>query len=313
MDTMISCKEGIASVLSELVEKDDRIMVLCSDSRGSSGFAEFATNYPNNFIECGIAEQDEIGIAAGLAASGLHPYVAAPACFLSARSLEQIKVDVAYSHMNVKIFGVSGGISYGALGTTHHSLHDIAVMRCFPNLDVYIPSDANQLKAIIRNIEKLDKPAYIRAGRAKVPTIYEDENNAFEYGKMNMLQDGEDVTIISCGETTYHALLAAQELKKENINVRLLDCSSLKPFDKDTVIKAARETKAIITVEEHSILGGLGAAVSQVAAEYCPILVSSIGLPDEYLVAGESKDLFPYYGLDSVGIMNRVKSVLLRK
>ena len=175
MSEIFSCKEAIADVLSQLVEKDDRIMVLCSDSRGSSGFTKFAEKYPTNFVECGIAEQNEVGIAAGLAVVGLHPYIAAPACFLSARSLEQIKVDVAYSHMNVKIFGVSGGISYGALGASHHSLHDIAVMRCLPDLDVFIPSDATQIKAIVNTIEKMNKPAYIRAGRAKVPIIYKNE------------------------------------------------------------------------------------------------------------------------------------------
>lgn len=306
----IACKEAIAEVLSELVEKDPRIMVLCSDSRGSSGFTAFAEEHPENFVECGIAEQDEVGIAAGLAAVGLHPYVAAPACFLSARSLEQVKVDVAYSHMNVKIFGVSGGISYGALGASHHSTHDIAVMRCFPDLEVYLPSDANQMKAIVRAVEKTEKPCYIRSGRGKVPQVYQSEEGAFTYGRMNTLSEGSDITIISCGELTIQALRASRALKEEGISCRVLDSPSLKPFDSEAVVKAARETGLILTVEEHVVLGGLGAAVSQTVTEKCPVRVCSLGLPDEYLPGGTSAELFALYGLSAAGITRKVKELL---
>lgn len=237
MEQAISCKDAVAQTLSLLANDDPRIMVLCSDSRSSAGFADFSKKYPDHFVECGIAEQDEIGMASGLALVGLHPYVCAPACFLSARSLEQIKVDVAYSHANVKIFGVSGGVSYGSLGATHHSLHDIAVMRAIPELDIFLPSDGMQASAIIKDGEKRQQSAYIRVGKAKMTPLYEDEKNAFTYGKMNLLHEGGDCTIIACGEMTHPALQAALSLEKEGISVRVLDSPCLKPFDEEAVRK----------------------------------------------------------------------------
>lgn len=310
MAQMISCKEAVAKGLAEMVGANPNIIVLCSDSRSSAGFSDFAQKFPEHFVECGIAEQDEIGMAAGLALVGYHPYVSAPACFLSSRSLEQVKIDVAYSHTNVKIFGVSGGVSYGALGASHHSLHDIAVMRCIPDLDIFLPSDAVQAVACIKDGEKRCRPAYIRVGRGRVPVLYTSEKNAFTYGKMNQIHEGTDCTLIACGEMTAPAFEAAQNLQKEGISVRVLDSPSLKPFDEDAVEKAAKETKLIFTVEEHSIYGGLGAAVAQTTARRAPVRVICMGFPDSNLSTGAGPILKHYYGLDTEGIVRTIKGAL---
>jgi transketolase len=312
-----SCREAMTDTLLELARKNKDIVAVTSDARGSCSLEKYSKALPGQFIECGIAEQDEIGIAAGLAAVGKHPYVFAPACFLSARSLEQIKVDVAYSHQNVKIFGVSGGISYGALGASHHSTHDIAVMRAFPDLAVILPCDAVQTEAMLRAVEERAGAVYIRAGRAKVPAVYDTANGVscspFVFGKANIIREGTDLTIIACGELVYAAMKAADKLKEKNIHARVLDMHTLKPLDTGAVIQAARETGAIITVEEHSINGGLGAAVSQAVCEVCPVPVHTMALPDEYIVAGGSADVFRQYGLTAGGIAEAAEKIIGRK
>jgi transketolase len=312
-----SCREAMTDTLLALAQRNKDIVAVTSDARGSCSLEKYSKALPDQFIECGIAEQDEIGIAAGLASVGKHPYVFAPACFLSARSLEQIKIDVAYSHQNVKIFGVSGGISYGALGASHHSTHDIAVMRTFPDLAVILPCDAVQTESMLRTIEERKGAVYIRAGRAKVPAVYDKENgiscSPFVFGKANTIREGNDITIIACGELVYTAMTAADTLNEKNIRARVLDMHTLKPLDTDAVIKAARETGAIITVEEHSINGGLGAAVSQTVCEACPVPVHTMALPDEYIIAGDSEDVFRHYGLDAAGIISAAEKIFSRK
>lgn len=313
MREKISCKEAFAERLLEMAREDDRIMVLCSDSKGSSNMTPFSQALPDQYVECGIAEQDEVGIAAGLASVGMHPYVCAPASFLSSRSLEQAKVDLAYSHQNVKIFGVSGGVSYGALGASHHSLHDIATFRCFPDFDVFVPSDATQTVAMLEAIEQIDRPAYIRVGRRALPSVYEEVQGAFTYGKANLLKDGEDVTVIACGELVHPALQAARRLADRGLSVRVLDIPSLKPFDAEAVRRAADETGAILTVEEHSVNGGLGAAVSQTVVEHAPVPMRIMAFPDTFLVTGESEDLFRHYHLDEEGIAEQLVRLAKRK
>ncbi len=313
MSKAISCREAFTTELQKQAEKNSKIIALTSDGRGSAMLTAFANALPNQFVEVGIAEQNEIGIAAGLASVGMRPYVCAPACFLSARSLEQIKVDVAYSNQNVKIFGVSGGISYGALGATHHSLHDIAVMRTFYGLTVIIPCDDVQTSAMLNAIEKTDNPTYIRVGREPVPRVYKENQAPFEIGKANVLKQGDKLTIIACGEPVWYALQAAEKLSHDGIEVAVIDMHTLKPLDEEIIIKAAKNTRLILTVEEHSIYGGLGAAVAQVTAKNCPILVESLGLPDEYIVTGKSGELFKHYGMDTEGIFNTVQRLLKRK
>ena len=299
-----ACREAYADVLLELAKADPSIIVISSDARGSCSLNTYVKTLPEQYVEIGIAEQNEIGVAAGLSVVGKKPYVCAPACFLTARSLEQIKVDVAYSHQNVKILGVSGGISYGALGASHHTLHDIATLRCIPDLSFIIPSDAVQTAAALRAVSQTFGAVFFRIGREKVPVIYSGELGIepFVFGKANTLREGSDLTLVACGELVYHALEAAKLLSSQGIEARVLDMATLKPFDEEAIIKAAKETGAILTVEEHSVNGGLGATVSQIVCTHHPIPVTTLGLPDEYLVTGTSLELFAEYGLDAKGI-----------
>lgn len=309
MKNSVSCREAFTDELLNIAKKDRDIIAISSDARGSTALTKFTETLPNQFVEVGIAEQNEIGIAAGIASIGKKPYVCAPACFLSARSLEQIKVDVCYSNQNVKIFGVSGGVSYGALGFSHHSLHDIAVLRTFPNIRIILPCDGNQTIAMLNKIKDDNMPTYIRVGRNKVPQIY-DSNDSFSINKANILKQGNDVAIIACGEMVYYALLAAKELEKDNIYAMVIDMHTLKPLDEEALHKAIKETKVIITVEEHSLSGGLGAAVSQYVSKTKPMFVSNLGFPDEFLKTGESKEIFSYYKLDDKSIYNEAKNIL---
>ena len=236
-------------------------------------------------------------------------FACGPACFYVARSLEQVKVDLAYSENPVTILGVSGGIAYGALGATHHSLHDIAVLRTFPGMSVFIPADAQQTKILVRHLVDYKQAAYVRVGRAAVPEVYPETMTDFEIGKAIQLHDGDDLAIIACGEPVYHALEAAKKLAEEGINARVIDMSiAIKPCDREAVIKAARETGRIITVEEHSRFGGLGGMVAEIICEEVPgTELTILGIPDENAVHGTDKEIRHYYGLDAEGIYNTVK------
>lgn len=299
---MIACRKAFTDTLLELARTDKDIVAVTTDARGSVTLGDFAKELPDQFVECGIAEQNAVGISAGLAHSGKKAYVCGPACFYVARSLEQVKVDVAYNRTNVKILGVSGGVAYGALGATHHSLHDIAVLRTFPGMNVVLPCDARQTARLVKMLVNNTEPFYIRVGRAAVPDVYENDNFSFEIGKANMLTDGKDLTIIATGETVYHAYQAALKLKEQGVSARVLDMAFIKPLDMDAIVKAARETGRLITVEEHSRFGGLGAAVVETIAEN-PVPVKIIGIPDEDVVHGTSPEIFRHYGLDSDGIV----------
>lgn len=299
----ISNRQVICDVLVENANTDKDIVVLCSDSRGSASLASFAEAYPQQFVETGIAEQNIVSIAAGLARCGKKSYVASPACFLSTRSMEQAKVDVAYSNTNVKLIGISGGVSYGALGMTHHSANDIATMGSIPNMRVYIPSDRLQTKELFENLLKDEKPAYIRVGRNAVADVYEDGKVPFEFDKATTVHEGTDITIIACGEMVKPAQEAAIALEEYEISVRVLDMYCVKPIDRAAVEKAAKETKAIITVEEHTFIGGLGAMVSQIVASTAVKKVINLALPDSPVVTGVSKEVFDYYGLNVEGIV----------
>ncbi len=299
---MIACRKAFTDTLLELARTDKDIVAVTTDARGSVTLGDFAKELPDQFVECGIAEQNAVGISAGLAHSGKKAYVCGPACFYVARSLEQVKVDVAYNRTNVKILGVSGGVAYGALGATHHSLHDIAVLRTFPGMNVVLPCDARQTARLVKMLVENPEPFYIRVGRAAVPDVYDNDDFSLEIGKANMLTDGKDLTIIATGETVYHAYQAALKLKEQGISARVLDMAFIKPLDTDAIMKAAGETGRIITVEEHSRFGGLGAAVVETIAEN-PVPVKIIGIPDEDVVHGTSPEIFKHYGLDSDGIV----------
>lgn len=307
----ITNRQAICDTLLRLAETDKNIVVLCSDSRGSASLTPFAEKYPEQFVEVGIAEQNLVSIAAGLASCGKQAFAASPACFLSTRSYEQIKVDVAYSKTNVKLIGISGGVSYGALGATHHSLQDIASLVAIPDLRVYLPSDRFQTARLIEKISKDKLPAYVRVSRTPSYDIY-DENYDFTLNRATTV-NGEkkvDIALIACGEMVYNALEGAKLLAKDGISASVTDMYCLKPFDKQTVIGMAKNARVVVTAEEHSQYGGLGALVAQTVSECCPKKVINLALPDGHLISGTNLELFAYYGLDEKGIAARAKEAI---
>lgn len=306
---MNACRKSFTDELLRLGKLDKDIIAVTSDARGSVTLGDFANELPEQFIECGIAEQDAVGISAGLAHSGKKVFVCGPACFYVARALEQVKVDLAYSQNPVTILGVSGGIAYGALGATHHSLHDIAVLRTFPGMSVFIPADGQQTKVLVGMLTDYQLAAYVRVGRAAVPDVYPADKTDFKIGKAIQIHDGNDLTIIAVGEPVYHALEAAKRLEAEGINARVIDMSlAIKPCDREAVIKAARETGNIVTVEEHSRYGGLGGMIAEIVCEEVPgTKLTILGIPDENAIHGTDKEIRHYYGLDADGIYNIIK------
>jgi transketolase len=303
-ENIIPCRKMFTDTLLELAKQDKNIVAVTTDARGSVTLTSFARELPAQFVELGIAEQNAIGVGAGLASAGKKPFVCGPACFYTARALEQVKVDVAYSANPVKILGVSGGVSYGALGFTHHSLHDIAVLRTFPGMHIVLPCDIYQTKKLVQELIDYSYPVYIRMGRNAVPNVYDHENIDFEIGKANILLDGNDITLIGTGETVYHCLKAGKELQSKGIMARVIDMHTLKPIDEKIIIDAAKETKGIITVEEHSIFGGLGGIVSEIVAQVNPVPMRILGIPDEYAIHGTPLQIFKHYGIDSKGIFH---------
>lgn len=303
-------RKAICDVLLKEAETDKDIVVLCSDSRGSASLAPFADAYPEQFVEMGIAEQDLVSVSAGLAHCGKKAFAASPACFLSTRSYEQCKIDVAYSNTNVKLIGISGGISYGALGMSYHSAQDIAAMSAIPNMRVYLPSDRFQTAKLIEALLKDEKPAYIRVGRNPVEDIYTEDNCPFEMDKATVLTDGTDAAIIACGEMVRLAYEAAKLLEKGGIHATVLDMYCVKPLDKEAIVKAASNAKVVVTAEEHAPFGGLGSMVSQVVGAECPRKVLNIALPDAPVVSGTSQEVFDYYGMNAEGIAKTVKDAL---
>ena len=305
-------RQAICEVLMEKAAHDRDIVVLCSDSRGSASLAPFANAFPAQFVETGIAEQNLVSIAAGLAKCGKKAFAASPACFLSTRSYEQCKVDCAYSNTNVKLIGISGGVSYGALGMSHHSAQDIAAMSAIPNMRVYLPSDRHQTRKLVEALLEDQKPAYIRVGRNPVEDIYTEDDVPFEMDKATVLQQGTDVAIIACGEMVRPAKLAGELLAAEGISASVLDMYCVKPLDADAVIKAAQNARLVVTVEEHAPFGGLGAAVAQVVGENCPTRLRCLALPDAPVITGTSQEVFDHYGLNAEGIAAQVRACLAK-
>lgn len=305
----IPCRKVFSETILEEAKKDTSIMVLCTDSRGSVMIGDFADELPEQFVEVGIAEQNCVGLAAGLANVGLKPYICGPACFLSMRSAEQIKVDLAYSHSNVKVIAISGGVSYGALGATHHSLQDIALMNAVPDIKIILPSDNYQTIMLTKELLKEEGPAYVRMGRGAVPDIYQ-EGESFQIGKAKVLMEGEDIGIIGAGETVYYSLEAGRKLKSEGIHATVVDLHTIKPIDKDTLHSITKKVKKLIVVEEHSINGGVGSIISSLYSEDTTITVRKLALPDTNMVTGSSNEIFNHYGLSVDNIIKNVKELL---
>lgn len=305
MANKIPNRQAICDTLMAHAAYDKDIAVLCSDSRGSASLAKFADTYPEQFVEVGIAEQNLVSIAAGLASCGKKAFAASPACFVSTRSYEQAKVDCAYSNTNVTLIGISGGVSYGTLGMSHHSAQDIAAMSAIPNMRVYLPSDRHQTKCLIEALLQDEKPSYVRVGRNPVEDVYTEENTPFEMDRATWLAgrgEGCDVAIIACGEMVKPACDAAALLEKQGIRASVLDMYCVKPLDVNSVLEAAKNAKVVLTVEEHSPYGGLGAMVAQVVGANCPKKVVNLALPDAPVVTGTSAEVFGHYGLTAEGI-----------
>ena len=306
----IPCRKQFTDTLLELAKNDRNIVAVTSDARGSVTLDRFAKELPEQFVEVGIAEQNAVGISAGLAMAGKKVFVCGPACFYVARSLEQVKVDLAYSRNNVKLLGVSGGVSYGALGATHHSLHDIAALRTFPSMQIVLPCDVRQTDKLVKKLINYDHPVYVRVGRAAVPDVYQNDTFDFQIGKANVLMEGNDITMIGTGETVYHCYQAGIRLKVQGIEARVIDMHTLKPVDTEMILKAAHETKRIITVEEHSIFGGLGAIVAETVVQTYPVPVNILGIPDENVIHAKPLEIFRHYGIDAEGIFKSACKIL---
>lgn len=310
MANKIPNRQAICEALMAHAETDRDIVVLCSDSRGSASMTPFFNAFPEQSVEVGIAEQDLIGIAAGLASCGKKPFAFSPASFVSTRSYEQCKVDVAYSNTNVKIVGISGGVSYGALGMSHHSAQDIAAMSAIPNMRVYLPSDRHQTKHLIEALLQDTQGAYIRVGRNPVEDIYTEENCPFAMNKATVLREGGDVLLVACGEMVRPALDAAGLLAEKGIQAAVLDMYCVKPLDTETLLRYAAQCKAVVSVEEHAPTGGLGSMVAQAVSEHCPRRVKCLSLPDAPVVTGTSAQVFEYYHLTPAGIAAAAEALL---
>lgn len=307
--------EVFSSALQELAANDSDILAVTSDSRGSGKLVPFAKKYPKQIVEVGIAEQVLVGVAAGLASAGKKTFAVSPACFLAARSFEQIKNDVAYSDNPVKLIGISAGVSYGALGSTHHSLHDYAALRAINNLIIVAPADNFETEQAIKQASQINKPFYLRFGKKPMPLLTEDKDNVFEFGKGRVIAKGKDLAIIATGETVYPALQAAKKLKSEHqIDVTVVSMHTIKPLDYNLLKSLANEVSAIITVEEHSVYGGLGEACASFLLENQfnkPFKI--VGIPDEYTVTGSQTEILDHYGISEEGLTKTALQLIKKR
>jgi transketolase len=302
--------EEFAETLLSMARANSNILAVTSDSRGSGKLGPFAQALPDQIVELGIAEQNLVGVAAGLASAGKTVYAVSPACFLTARALEQIKNDVAYSDHSVKLIGISAGVSYGALGSTHHSLHDFAALRAINNIDIVAPADNFETREIIRQSADRRIPIYVRFGKAPLFDL-NAPTTVFELGKSITLRDGADIAFIATGEAVIHSLLAAGALAELGVSSRVISMHTVKPLDAQTVLKAGHECRAMVTVEEHSIYGGLGeacAAVLMQAGISVPFQIAAF--PDEHTVTGSQADIFQHYGISMEGLTQRAQTLL---
>jgi len=300
-----------SATLQELAGADNNIIAITSDSRGSGKLVPFGQKFPAQMVEVGIAEQNLVGVAAGLASCGKKVFAVSPACFLTARALEQIKNDVAYSDNPVKLIGISAGLSYGALGSTHHSLHDFAALRAIHNIKVIAPADNFETAAAIRVAAALTEPVYIRFGKKPMPPLKTDNDDIFEFGKGRVITEGNDLAIIACGETVYPALQAAHLLRKEGIECTVVSMHTIKPLDTTLLSELATKCSAMMTVEEHSVNGGLGeACAAYLFQQQFRLPFRIMGIPDEYTVTGSQTEIFEHYGISEKGIAAAAKGLL---
>ncbi|MCB9461052.1 MAG: transketolase family protein [Anaerolineaceae bacterium] len=304
-------QQVFSDTLLDLAQNDKDILVVTSDSRGSGKLVAFGETLPEQIVEVGIAEQNLVGLSSGLAAGGKKVFAVSPACFVTIRSLEQVKNDVAYSDRPVCVVGISAGVSYGLLGSTHHAIHDYAVLRCINNIDILAPADNFETEQVLRALVEHPRPAYIRLGKQAMPNLHDPATAIFEIGKAIQVRPGTDLTIISIGEPTPHAVDAADLLAKEGISCRVISMHTLRPFDRDALMDAALNTRAIITVEEHSVNGGLGElCASTLMQEGIQIPFKIVGFPDEYTINGDQETMFKHYGISGEGLAETARKLL---
>ncbi|MCL2859546.1 MAG: transketolase family protein [Oscillospiraceae bacterium] len=301
-------RESYGEALLELGRENEKIVVLDADLSSATKTNMFAKEFESRFFNIGIAEQDMVGTASGLASCGNIPYVSSFAAFLAGRAYDQIRVSVAYTNANVKLCATHAGITVGEDGATHQMIEDLSLMRTMPNMRVMCTSDDVQTKWAVKEISKINGPVYLRLCRLETPIIY-DENQKFEFGKGIQIGDGIDVSIIATGVTVSEAIIAKEELLKSGINARVIDIHTIKPIDKEIIVKAAKETKRIITVEDHNIIGGLGSSVCEVLAEEYPVKVERMGIHDTFGKSGNAKELMEYFGITA----NKIIDVIMKK
>jgi transketolase len=310
MEQALANLEVFAATLLELAREDSDLLVVTSDSRGSAKLATFAKAAPGQIVEVGIAEQNLVGVAAGLSAAGKNVFAVSPACFLTARSLEQIKNDLCYSNRPVSAIGISAGVSYGALGTTHHSLHDFAALRAIHNITIIAPADNYETREAVRAAAQLQTPAYLRFGKKQMPYLPRVVPG-FELGKASIIRDGNDLSFVACGEAVSPALAAAELLTDDGIQCRVLSMHTVKPLDESAVRKAASETRGVITVEEHSVNGGLGEACAGLLLQAgIHPRFKIVGFPDDHAVTGNQQEIFQHYGIDGPGLAATARKLL---
>lgn len=304
--------EVFSEVLQSLAATDRDIMVVTSDSRGSGKLVPFGQKFPEQIVEVGIAEQNLVGVATGLASMGKKAFAVSPACFLTARALEQIKNDVAYSDNAVKLIGISAGVSYGALGTTHHSLHDFAVLRAINNITIVAPADNYETAEAIKEAAEMQSPIYLRFGKKAMPANLNSKGVDFKIGKGRIIQQGNDLTFIATGEAVLPCVEAAKLLEKEhNISCKIISLHTIKPLDTELLLATAENKKPIITVEEHSVNGGLGEAVASLLFQNgCSNKFKIVGLPDDHTVSGSQTEIFNHYGISADGLKNTALNLL---
>ena len=306
----IATREGYGDALAQLGDEFDNIVVLDADLAGATKTSVFKAAHPDRFIDCGIAEGNMMGVAAGLATTGMVPFASSFAMFAAGRAFEQVRNSIGYPNLNVKIGATHAGISVGEDGATHQCNEDIALMRTIPGMVIINPSDDVEARAAVRAAYEYVGPVYMRFGRLAVPVINDNEDYKFELGKGIVLREGKDLTIVATGLPVANCLEAAKMLEKDGIDAKVINIHTIKPLDNELIIAAAKETGRVITVEEHSVIGGLGSAVCDLLSEEAPVRVSKIGINDVYGESGPALELIKKYGLDAESIYNKIKTLL---
>jgi transketolase len=308
VSALADCRDAFSEALVALAEADPRIVAVANDSIGSSKLGEFKRRFPERLVNVGIAEQNLVGVSAGLASAGKIPFTCAAACFLTARALEQIKVDLAYSRHNVKLCGISSGMAYGELGPTHHSIEDLAWTRAIADLTVIVPADARETAQAVRAVARMEGPVFLRVSRMPVPEVH-DAQWQFEVGRAVPLRDGSDVTIVAAGVTVSRALEAAALLEEDGISAAVLNLSTIRPIDREAVARAAARGP-IVTVEEHTVYGGLGGAVAEVVVTTHPTRMQLLGVPGCFAPTGSPEFLIEHFGLHPEGIRTAARTLV---